>query len=158
MAAKVNPIPDGYHGALPYLVCKNAANAIEFYKKAFGATEVLRMEAPGGGIGHAEIRLGEALIMLSDECPEMGSKSPHTLGGTSISIYMYVNDVDAFTKRAVDAGAIVKQPLENKFYGDRAVGLEDPFGHLWGFATHIEDVPPEELSKRMAAMFGGENS
>ena len=156
MADRVKPIPDGFHGALPYLVCKNAAQAIEFYKRAFGATELMRMATPDGGVGHAELRIGEAVIMLADECPDAGPRSPKSLGGVSSSIYMYVNDVDAFAKRAIEAGARILHPLENKFYGDRAVGLEDPFGHQWGFATHVEDVPPEEISKRAAALFGGE--
>ena len=153
MRGEVKPIPDGYHGALPYLICKGAAQAIEFYKKAFGATEIMRMDGPGGVIGHAEVRIGDAVIMLADERPGM-SRSPKTLGGTPASIYMYVQDVDAFARRAIDAGAKALGPVADQFYGDRSVGFEDPFGHMWGFATHIEDVPLEELKRRSAEKFG----
>jgi PhnB protein len=149
----VNPIPEQYRGATPYLICSGAAKAIEFYKKAFGAVELFRMDAPGGMIGHAEMRIGDhAIFMLADECPQMGAKSAKTIGGTPVSIYIYVKDVDAFAKRAIDAGIKVLRPVTNQFYGDRSCGFEDPFGHSWGFATHIEDVPPDELAKRAAAM------
>ncbi len=155
MAGRVKPIPNGYHGATPYLICKGAAQAIDFYKQAFGATEIMRMDGPGGVIGHAEIKIGDAIIMLADEFPKMGARSPQTLGGTPVSIYIYVEDVDAFARRAMDAGAKVLHPLTDQFYGDRSVGFEDPFGHRWGFATHIEDVPLEELKRRSAEKFGG---
>jgi PhnB protein len=154
MAGKVKPIPDGYHGALPYLICKGAAKAIDFYKKAFGATETMRFEGPGGTIGHAEIRIGDAVIMLADENPAMGARSPQTLGGSAASVYMYVEDVEAFAHRATECGAKVLHPMTTRFYGDRSIGLQDPFGHVWGFATHVEDVPMDELKKR-AAKCGG---
>jgi PhnB protein len=155
MAGNVKPIPDCYHGAIPYLVCKGAAQAIQFYKDAFGATESIRMDGPQGTVGHAELRIGEAVFMLSDEIPQMGCSSPKTLGGTPVSMYVYVKDVDALAKRAAAAGAKVLRPVADQFYGDRSVGLEDPFGHRWAFATHVEDVPPEELKRRAAKMFAG---
>ena len=157
MAGKTNvkPIPDGYHGSIPYLICKGAAKAIEFYKKAYGATETMRFAGPDGLIGHAEIRIGDAVIMLADEFPKMGAKSPKTLGGSPVSVYIYVEDVDAFAHRATECGAKVLHPITTRFYGDRSIGLEDPFGHTWGFASHVEDVPPEELKRRSAAKFAG---
>lgn len=151
MAGRVKPIPDGYRGAIPYLICKGAAQAIDFYKKAFGATEFFRMDGPGGAIGHAEIRIGDAVIMLADEFPGMGACSPQTIGGTPMSTYIYVEDVDALTRRAIEAGIKVLRPLANQFYGDRSVHVEDPFGHRWGFATHVEDVPLDELKRRATA-------
>ena len=154
MAGRVKPIPDGFHGATPYLIIKGAARALEFYKRAFGAIEIMRMEGPGGVIGHAEIKIGEAIIMLSDEVPNMGARSPQALGGTPVSIYIYVPDVDALAHRATEVGAKVLRPVANQFYGYRSVAFEDPFGHWWGFATHIEDVAPEEMKKRAAAQFG----
>jgi PhnB protein len=137
MSGKVKPIPEGYERATPYLIITGAANALEFYKKAFGATEIMRIPAPGGKVGHAEIKIGNAIIMLADEFPEMNHRSPQSLGGTPVSILVYVQDVDAFFKRAVAAGAKVLTPVENKFYGDRAGSLEDPFGHQWHFSTHV---------------------
>jgi PhnB protein len=154
MTGKVKPIPDGYHGAIPHLVCKGAAKAIDFYKKAFGAVETMRFAGPGETVGHAEIRIGEAVIMLADENPGMGSRSPQTLGGSPVSMYIYVPDVETFAHRATECGAKVLQPMTTRFYGDRSIALEDPFGHSWGFATHVEDVPLEELKKR-AAKFAG---
>ncbi|MGQ0812594.1 MAG: VOC family protein [Nitrospiraceae bacterium] len=151
MSGIVKAIPEGYEGATPYLIIKGAAGALEFYKKAFGVTEVMRMLGPGGTVGHAEIKVGRALIMLADEFPEMNCKSPQSLGGSPVSIMVYVQDVDTFVKRAVAAGAKLLRPVENKFYGDRAGSLEDPFGHQWHFATHVEDVPPDEMAKRAAA-------
>jgi PhnB protein len=151
MSGKVNPIPKGYEGATPYLVIKGAAKALEFYKKAFGATEIMRIPAPGGKVGHAEIKIGNAIIMLADEFPEMNHRSPQSLGGTPVSIMVYVPDVDTFFKPAVDAGAKALTPVENKFYGDRSGSLEDPFGHQWHFSTHVEDVPPDEMAKRAEA-------
>ena len=151
MAGKVKPIPEGFEGATPYLIVKGAANALDFYKKAFGATEIMRIPAPGGKVGHAEIKIGNAIIMLADEFPEMNHRSPQSLGGTPVSILVYVQDVDAFVKRAVAAGAKVVMPVETKFYGDRSGSLEDPFGHQWHFATHVEDVPPDEMAKRAEA-------
>ena len=151
MSSKVNAIPVGYEGATPYLIIKDAARALEFYQKAFGATEVMRIPAPEGKVGHAEIKIGTAIIMLADEFPDMNCKSPQSFGGTPVSIMVYVKDVDRFVNRAVAAGATVLTPVENKFYGDRAGSLEDPFGHQWHFATHVEDVPPDELAKRAEA-------
>ena len=151
MSGKVNAIPAGYEGATPYLIVKDAARALEFYQKAFGATEIMRIPAPEGKVGHAEIKIGAAIIMLADEFPEMNCKSPRSFGGTPVSIMVYVQDVDRFVKQAVAAGGTVLRPVENKFYGDRAASLEDPFGHQWHFATHVEDVPPDELAKRAKA-------
>jgi PhnB protein len=148
MSGKVKAIPEGYEGATPYLIMKGAASALEFYKKAFGATEIMRIPAPGGTVGHAEIKIGKAIIMLADEFPEMNHRSPQSFGGTPVSIMVYVQDVDAFVKRAVAAGAKALTPVENKFYGDRSGSLEDPFGHQWHFSTHVEDVPPDEMAKR----------
>jgi PhnB protein len=158
MSGKANAIPEGYEGATPYLIVKGAANALEFYKKAFGATEIMRMPAPGGTVGHAEINIGRAIIMLADECPEMNHRSPQSFGGTPVSMLMYVEDVDAFVKRAVAAGAKAVTPVENKFYGDRSGSLEDPFGHQWHFATHVEDVPPDEMAKRAGAFMKRQGS
>lgn len=150
----VKPIPDGYHGANPYLCCKGAAAAIKFYKKAFGAEEMGRIDAGPGRIGHAEIRIGEAVIMLADESPQMGFLSPKTIGGTPVMVYIYVRDVDALAKRAAAAGAVIKRPVADQFYGDRSVWLEDPFGHSWKFATRIEDLSPEEIKRRAAKAHG----
>jgi PhnB protein len=152
MASKAKPIPDGYHGATPYLCCKDAAGAIAFYKKAFGATELMRLAEPTGRIGHAEVKIGGAVIMLSDEHPEIGVRSPQSLGGTPVGIHLYVEDVDALSNQAVAAGAKLVRPVADQFYGDRSGTLEDPFGHRWYVATHIEDVSSEELGKRYAAM------
>ena len=154
MTSKVNYIPEGYHTATPYLILSDAAKAIEFYKQAFGATEILRMEAPGGKIGHAEIKIGNSHIMLADEMPEMGYLSPQSLGGTPVSIMIYVEDVDAVAGQAVAAGAQVLKPVTNQFYGDRSGSFADPFGHQWHIATHIEDVSLEEVNKRAAALYG----
>jgi PhnB protein len=155
MPGKVKPIPDEYRAATPYLSLSDAARAIDFYKQAFGAREVMRMPAPQGKIGHAEIRIGDAPIMLADECPEMNFRSPQSLGGSPVNIVIYVNDVDALVNQAVAAGAKLLRPVQDQFYGDRMGVLQDPFGHSWSFATHIEDVPPEELQKRAAAHSGG---
>ena len=148
----VKPIPDGYSTVTPYLVMNGAARAIEFYKKAFGATELLRFPMPGGKLGHAEIKIGNSPIMLADEMPEMGHRGPQALGGTPVSILLYVEDVDAMFNRAIAAGATVVKPVKDEFYGDRSGTLTDPFGHQWTVATHKEDVPLEEMHKRMAAM------
>jgi PhnB protein len=150
----VKKIPDGYRTTTPYLFLKGAAQAIDFYKKAFGAEELMRMGAPGGTIGHAEIKIGDSIIMLSDESPEMGARSAATLGGCTSAILLYVEDVDTTFKRAVDAGATVNQAVEHKFYGDRAGAITDPFGQQWYIHTHVEDVNPEEMERRMAAMAG----
>lgn len=151
MANAVKPIPDGYNAAIPYLTCKDAAKALEFYRHAFGATEVMRMAAPDGKIGHAEIKIGNAVVMISDEYPEMQIQSPQALGGTPVGIYVYVVDVDALNQRAIAAGATVERPIADQFYGDRSVTFRDPFGHHWFFATHKEDLSPEELKTRAEA-------
>jgi PhnB protein len=148
MSSKVKPIPDGYTAVTPYLTIKDAANAIDFYKKAFNATEKFRMTAPDNKIAHAEIMIGNATIMLSDEFPTMGAKGPQTFGGTPVGIMLYVDDVDSVAERAVKAGAKLQQPVEDKFYGDRLGTLEDPYGHRWFIATHIEDVSPDEVKRR----------
>jgi PhnB protein len=146
MATK--PIPDGYRTATPYLIVRGAAEAIEFYKRAFGATEMLRMTDPQGRVGHAEIKIGDSVIMLADEHPAMGYRGPRSLGGSSVSILLYLEDVDAVFERAVKAGAKAHRPVIDQFYGDRSGTLEDPFGHIWTVATHVEDVPPEEMKRR----------
>jgi PhnB protein len=151
MTNKVKPIPEGYHTATPYLIVKDAARAIEFYKKAFGATELMRMPGPGGKIGHAEIKIGDSPIMLADEVPGMGFRSPESLGGSPISILLYVEDVDVVFSEALAAGAKEQRPVADQFYGDRTGGVTDPFGHVWYIATHKEDVSPEEMKKRAAA-------
>ncbi len=153
MPSRVKPIPDGHRTVTPYLAIKNAAKALEFYKRAFGAVESYTLMMPDGRVGHAEIRLGDSLIMLSDEFPEYGGKAPESLGGSPVSLHLYVEDVDAFVKRALDAGAKERKPVMDQFYGDRSGQLEDPFGHLWWVATHKEDVAPEEMQRRVQAMF-----
>jgi len=147
----VKAIPEGYHTATPYLYIKGAAQAIEFYKKAFGATELMRMGGPDGAIGHAEIQIGDSRIMLSDENAQMGNRSPQTLGGSPVGLLLYVEDVDAFHKKAVAAGAEQTRAVEDQFYGDRAGGVRDPFGFEWFIHTHTEDVSPQEMERRMAA-------
>ncbi|HVU50837.1 MAG TPA: VOC family protein [Polyangia bacterium] len=154
MAAKVKPIPDGYHTLTPYLSIKGASDAIAFYKKAFGAEELVRMPMPDGTVAHAELQIGDSRLMLADE-NTMGdavTKSPRALGGTSTGLCLYVPDVDALFKRAVEAGVKTKRPLANQFYGDRTATVEDPFGHVWTLMTHVEDVSPEEMKRRMAAL------
>ncbi|TMA93834.1 MAG: VOC family protein [Deltaproteobacteria bacterium] len=151
MAAKVKSIPDEYRGATPYLCVKGAATAIDFYKNAFGAREVMRIAMDEGKIGHAELRVGDAPFMLADEFPEMNFRSPQSIGGTPVNVLIYVDDVDALVKRAESAGAKVLRQPEDQFYGDRMATLEDPYGHSWSFATHIEDVSPDEMRKRAAA-------
>jgi PhnB protein len=148
----VKKIPEGYHTITPYLVIKGASAAIDYYTKAFGAVETVRMPAPGGTIGHAELKIGDSMVMLADEQQDMGHRSPKTIGGTAVSLVLYVEDVDAVFKRAVDAGAKTVRPVENQFYGDRMGTLEDPYGHVWSIGTHVEDVSPEEMGRRMAEM------
>ena len=138
----------------PYLCIKGAAAAIDFYKKAFGAVELFRMAQPNGQIGHAEIKIGDSPIMLSDECPEANAISPNTLGGSSVSILIYVEKVDDVFKAAIDAGATETSAVQDKFYGDRMGSLKDPFGHIWHIGTHIEDVSPEEMENRVSAAHG----
>lgn len=146
----VNPIPEGYPRVSPYLIVDDAAAAIEFYSSVLGATERMRMDAPGGRIGHAELELGGSVIMLADEHPEIDAIGPKSVGGTPVSLHVYVEDVDAVFGRAVDAGAKVTQALEDKFYGDRSGGFEDPFGHHWNVASHVEDVSADEMERRAA--------
>lgn len=150
---KVKPIPDGYHTFTPYLIVKGAARAIDFYKQAFGATERCRLAMPGHKIGHAEIQIGDSVIMLADGCAEMGAKDPEAFGGTPVMCHLYVTDVDKTFAQAIAAGAKVMRPIQNQFYGDRSGMITDPFGHIWNVSTHIEDVTPEETQKRAAALF-----
>jgi PhnB protein len=148
--AVAKPFPDGYPRVCPYLHVDGAAAAIEFYKEIFGATEDLRMEGPGGKIGHAELRVGDSMVMLADEHPDMGIRGPRSFGGTAVTLSIYVEDVDATVAKATDAGATVMRPVEDRFYGDRVGQIEDPFGHVWSIQTHIEDVSPEEMQRRAA--------
>ncbi|MGQ0444421.1 MAG: VOC family protein [Beijerinckiaceae bacterium] len=154
MSTPVKPIPEGQEGAIPYLALHNAGEAIAFYKAAFGAAEALCI-AHGGKVGHAELEIGKARIMLCDEFPDHEALSPQTIGGTPVMIHLYVEDVDAFTARAVDAGLKVLRPVEDQFYGDRGGKFEDPYGHRWWIATRKEDIPPGELKRRAAALNGG---
>jgi PhnB protein len=149
MATK--PIPEGYHTATPYLAVDDAARAIEYYTRAFGAKERVRMDAPGGKIGHAELEIGDSLVMLSDPFPQASTKPPKELGGTSASVFLYVEDVDEVVKQAVDAGAKVTMEVADQFWGDRFGTITDPFGHVWGISTHVEDVPPQEMEERAKA-------
>jgi PhnB protein len=150
--ANVKPIPDGYPRVIPYLCVDGANEAIEFYSSVLGARERMRMDAPGKKVGHAELQIGDSLLMLADEFPEMGALSPKSVGGTPVMITVYVEDVDATYERALQAGAKSLRPLENQFYGDRTGQFEDPFGHRWSVNTHIEDVPPDEMQRRAAEM------
>ena len=152
--SEVKAIPAGYEGVTPYLICKNAEGAIDFYKRAFGAVELFRIGLPGM-VGHAELKIGNAIFMMADEHPQMGIHSPETVGGTPVHLLVYVADVDAFTEKAVDEGMEVLKPVEDQFYGDRSGQYKDPYGHIWSFATHIEDVSPEEMNSRAAAMYSG---
>lgn len=151
MTAKVKTIPEGYHVVTPYLSIKGAASAIEFYKQAFGATEVMRINGPGGTIGHAEIAIGDSRIMLADEFPQMNFRGPKSIGGSPVHLHMWVDDVDTKFPQAIAAGAKVLRPVADQFYGDRTGSLEDPFGHVWHLATHKEDISPEEMQRRAAA-------
>ena len=151
MAEGVRTIPKGYRTATPYLIVDDAAAAIEFYRKAFRAKEIMRMEHDGK-IGHAEIQIGNSRIMLADEFPDMGARSPRSIGGSPVSIHLYVKDADRTFAKALKAGAKVKHPMEDKFYGDRTGSLEDPWGHVWHVATHNEDLSAEEINSRAAAM------
>jgi PhnB protein len=145
------PIPEGYHSVTPYLIVKGAARALEFYKKAFNATELYRLEGPGGTIGHAEFQIGNSRMMLADEFPDMGARSPETIGGSPIGLCIYTEDVDALFTQALAAGGKQERPVTDQFYGDRSGTLRDPFGHQWTLATHKEDVSPEEMTRRMEA-------
>jgi PhnB protein len=150
--AKVKPIPDGYPRVMPYLHINGAAAAIDFYGEIFGAKERMRMAGPDGKVGHCELELGDSVIMLADEFPEMGAQSPKTIGGTPVTVMVYVDDVDTVFDRAVKAGATSLRPVEDKFYGDRGGEFEDRWGHRWSIATHIEDVAPDEMARRVAAL------
>ncbi len=151
MANKAKPIPAGFHNVTPYLIIQGAAKAIDFYKEVFGATEVMRMPQPDGRIGHAELKFGDSFIMLADEFPEMNIVGPTTLGNTSVSLLLYVDDVDKTVERAVGMGAKINKPVQDQVYGDRTGTIIDPFGHKWTIAVHLEDVLPEEMERRMAA-------
>ena len=152
----VQPIPEGYPRVTPYLIVAGASDAIDFYRSVLGATERMRMAGPDGKVGHAELEIGNSVVMLADEHPEMGAVGPATVGGTPVSLHVYVEDVDSVFEQAIQAGAEELQPLEDKFYGDRSGSFKDPFGHHWHVATHVEDVPPDELEKRAAAAAGGD--
>ena len=144
----VNPVPAGYHEVTPYLSIRDAAGAIDFYKKAFGAREIMRMPGPEGKLGHAEIQIGGSRVMLSDEHPALDFLGPQTRGGTTVHLHVYMKGVDEVIERAVKAGAKLTRPVQDQFYGDRLGTVEDPFGHVWHIATHIEDVTPAELKRR----------
>jgi PhnB protein len=148
--SKVSHIPAGYNSLTPYLIIKGAAQAIEYYKKVFGATEVFRMDSPDGKVGHAELQIGTSRIMLADENPNMGQGhvSAAGIGGSPVSLYLYIPDVDRVVEQAVAAGAKILKPVQDQFYGDRSAFIQDPFGHLWGVATHVEDVAPQDLEER----------
>jgi len=152
MVSKVKPVPEGYHTATPYLVVSGAAKAIEFYKNAFGATELMRMAGPDGRIMHSELKIGDSIIMMGDEDPKRGIRGPESLGGSPISLYLYVDDCDKVFNQAVGAGATATTPLTDQFYGDRSGAIKDPFGHSWYIATHKEDVSMDEIRERMAKM------
>ena len=145
----VKTIPEGYHSVTPYLIVRGAAEAIDFYRKAFGAVELFRFPSPDGKIGHAEIKIGDSPIMMADEYPDMGYKGPQSIGGSPVSLMIYVADVDSLFHQAVDAGATVKEALQDKFYGDRIGTVIDPFGHVWHISTHKEDVSMDEMQERM---------
>lgn len=149
MPSPVRPVPEGYHTVTPYLTVNSAARAIDFYQRAFGAKEIMRMNGPDGKIGHAELRIGDSVIMLADEMPQGGTRSPQSLRGTTGGIFLYVDGVDKIFNQAVSAGAKVDMPLENMFWGDRYGRLTDPFGHSWSLATHVKDVSPQEMEKGM---------
>jgi PhnB protein len=153
--ATVKPIPDGYPRVTPYLHVDGASKAIDFYRTVFGAKERMRMAGPDGRIGHAELEIGNSMIMVADEHPDMGVRGPKSVGGTPVMVLVYVEDVDRAFERALKAGAKELRPVENQFYGDRSGQFEDPFGHHWNVATHVEDVPPDEMAKRAAKMMGG---
>jgi PhnB protein len=147
-AKKVQPIPRGYHSVTPYLSIRDAARALDYYKKAFDAKEMVRMQGPDGKLGHAEIKVGDSYIMMADEFPSMGFLGPQARGGTTVQLMIYVRDCDDTVNKAVAAGGTLKRPVQNQFYGDRSGTIEDPFGHVWTIATHVEDVPPAEMRRR----------
>ncbi len=145
----VKPVPEGYHNITPYLFVRSAASAIDFYKNIFGATEIMRMPGSNGKIMHAELRIGDSIVMLADENPQTGMMSPQTVGGFSVGMHLYLENVDQVVQKAVESGAKLLRPIKNQFYGDRSGSVLDPFGHMWSIATHVEDVSPEEMRKRM---------
>lgn len=149
MSKTVSYIPKGYHNVTPYLVIKGAAKAIDYYKDVFGATVVVRMDGPGGTVGHAELQIGDSRFMLADENPQMGNRSAESIGGSPVSLYVYLPDCDKIVDKAVAGGAKVLKPVADQFYGDRSGFIQDPFGHLWGIATHVEDVSETEMKERM---------
>ena len=149
----VKSIPDGYHAVTPYLIVNNATQALDFYRRAFGATESMRLVAPDGKVGHAEIRIGDSVVMLADEHPEMDCFGPQKPGGAAVSLMIYVENVDQQFKQAIAAGAKERKPLADQFYGDRSGTLEDPYGHVWTLATHIEDVAPDEITRRVQKLY-----
>jgi len=151
MADRVKPIPDGYQAVTPYLSIKGAAEALDFYKKAFGAKETMRVSGPHGTIGHAEVEIGGSRVMFADEFPDMGFLSPKSIGGTSVHLHLYVENSDKTVEQAVDAGAKLLRPVADQFYGDRSGSVEDPFGHVWHIATRKENLSPEEIAQRAAA-------
>ena len=153
-----SPIPEGYPRVMPYLIVDGASDAIDFYGSVLGASERMRMPGPDGRIGHAELQVGDSVIMLADENPDMGAVGPRRVGGTPVSVMVYVDDVDAAFKRALQKGAKELQAVEDRFYGDRSGQIEDPFGHRWDLSTHVEDVAPEEMSRRAAEMMGSPQS
>jgi PhnB protein len=154
----VKPIPDGYRSITPYLIVADGAGAIAFYEKAFGAIERMRHAMPDGRIGHAELIIGDSMIMLADEFPEENARAPGAFGGSPVGLHLFVEDVDAAVARAKSAGATVTRPVADQFYGDRNGTVTDPFGHVWHVTTHIEDVPPDEIARRVAAMAGGQKA
>lgn len=151
----VSPVPDGFHSVTPYLIVKDAAGAIEFYKQAFDAAEIMKLEGPGGSIAHAEVRIGDSPIMMAGEHPQMGALSPESIGGSPVSMCVYTEDADKMFQQALDAGGEQIRPVQDQFYGDRSGTLKDPFGHQWTIATHIEDVTDEDMQRRMAEMMQG---
>jgi PhnB protein len=150
-----NPVPDDYQRVTPYLTVDGAAAAIDFYCSVLGATERMRMPMPGDRVGHAELAIGDSVVMLADESPDMGNRGPRSVGGTPVTLYVYVDDVDDVHRRAIESGATSIHEPEDRFYGDRTGAFEDPFGHRWSVATHVEDVAPDEMEKRMAEMMSG---
>lgn len=152
MSSAPDPVPDTHHSITPYLIISGAAEAIAFYKEVFGAEELMRLDTPGGTIGHAEIKIGDSIVMLSDENPEMGAKGPGAYGGSPVMMHLYIEGVDGVVERAVAAGAELVRPVQDQFYGDRSGMIKDPFGYVWNVSMHVEDVSPEEIERRMAEM------
>lgn len=158
MPGQVRPIPEGYHTITPYLTVQNAARAIDFYKRALGAKEIMRMQGPGDKIGHAELRIGDSIVMISDEMPQAGNRSPQSLGGTGVNLFLYVDNVDSVFNNAISAGAKSDMRPEDMFWGDRYGKFTDPFGHSWSVATHKEDVSPQEMERRAKQAMAGQHA